>query len=145
MFIEKLLQLMAEKKASDIFMTVAAYQQLSEAIDCPLHVGVTEAGGLRSGTIKSAIGMGSLLWAGIYFMNATVTLLLLMNLPVTTFVATKTVACLAITWCGIFLTFTSSMRVLRAVGMVGKTPAAEPATAIATAAPAAAASAPAAA
>lgn len=69
----------------------------------------------------------SLLWAGIYFMNATVTLLLLMNLPVTTFVATKTVACLAITWCGIFLTFTSSMRVLRAVGVVGKQPAtAEP-------------------
>jgi intracellular septation protein A len=65
----------------------------------------------------------SLLWAGIYFMNATVTLLLLMNLPVTTFVATKTVACLAITWCGIFLTFTSSMRVLRAVGVVGKPPA----------------------
>ena len=52
-------------KASDIFMTVAAYQQLSEVIDCPLHVGVTEAGGLRSGTIKSAIGMGNLLWAGI--------------------------------------------------------------------------------
>ena len=52
-------------KASDLFMTVAAYQQLAEAIDCPLHVGVTEAGGLRSGTIKSAIGMGSLLWAGI--------------------------------------------------------------------------------
>jgi (E)-4-hydroxy-3-methylbut-2-enyl-diphosphate synthase len=52
-------------KASDVFMTVAAYQQLSEAIDCPLHVGVTEAGGTRSGTIKSSIGMGSLLWAGI--------------------------------------------------------------------------------
>ena len=52
-------------KASDIFMTVAAYQMLAEAIDCPLHVGVTEAGGLRSGTIKSSIGMGNLLWAGI--------------------------------------------------------------------------------
>ena len=52
-------------KASDVFMTVAAYQQLAEAIDCPLHVGVTEAGALRSGTVKSAIGMGSLLWAGI--------------------------------------------------------------------------------
>ena len=52
-------------KASDIFMTVAAYQQLAEAIDCPLHVGVTEAGALRTGTVKSAIGMGSLLWAGI--------------------------------------------------------------------------------
>ena len=52
-------------KASDVFMTVAAYQQLSEVIDCPLHLGVTEAGALRSGTVKSAIGMGNLLWAGI--------------------------------------------------------------------------------
>ena len=52
-------------KASDVFMTVAAYQQLAEAIDCPLHLGVTEAGALRAGTVKSAIGMGSLLWAGI--------------------------------------------------------------------------------
>jgi (E)-4-hydroxy-3-methylbut-2-enyl-diphosphate synthase len=46
-------------------MTVAAYQLLADAVDCPLHLGVTEAGALRSGTIKSAIGMGSLLWAGI--------------------------------------------------------------------------------
>ena len=52
-------------KASDVFMTVAAYQMLADAVDCPLHLGVTEAGALRSGTIKSAIGMGSLLWAGI--------------------------------------------------------------------------------
>jgi (E)-4-hydroxy-3-methylbut-2-enyl-diphosphate synthase len=52
-------------KASDIFMTVAAYQQLSEVIDCPLHLGITEAGPQRSGTIKSAIGMGNMLWAGI--------------------------------------------------------------------------------
>ena len=52
-------------KASDLFLTVAAYQLLSEAIDCPLHLGVTEAGPLRAGTIKSSIGMGSLLWAGI--------------------------------------------------------------------------------
>lgn len=52
-------------KASDVFLTVAAYQALSEAIDCPLHLGVTEAGALRSGTVKSAVGMGSLLWAGI--------------------------------------------------------------------------------
>jgi (E)-4-hydroxy-3-methylbut-2-enyl-diphosphate synthase len=52
-------------KASDVFMTVAAYQQLAEVIDCPLHLGVTEAGALRSGTIKSSIGLGSLLWAGI--------------------------------------------------------------------------------
>jgi (E)-4-hydroxy-3-methylbut-2-enyl-diphosphate synthase len=52
-------------KASDVFLTVAAYQALSEVIDCPLHLGVTEAGPLRAGTIKSSIGMGSLLWAGI--------------------------------------------------------------------------------
>jgi len=52
-------------KASDLFLTVAAYQMLAEQTDAPLHLGVTEAGGLRSGTIKSAIGMGSLLWAGI--------------------------------------------------------------------------------
>ena len=52
-------------KASDIFMTVAAYQMLADAIDCPLHVGVTEAGGTRVGTVKSAIGMGNLLWSGI--------------------------------------------------------------------------------
>ena len=52
-------------KASDPFLTVAAYQLLADAIDCPLHLGVTEAGALRSGTVKSAIGMGSMLWAGI--------------------------------------------------------------------------------
>ena len=52
-------------KASDIFMTVAAYQQLAEQIDCPLHLGITEAGALRTGTVKSSIGMGALLWAGI--------------------------------------------------------------------------------
>lgn len=52
-------------KASDVFLTVAAYQMLAEAIDCPLHLGVTEAGPLRTGTIKSSIGLGSMLWAGI--------------------------------------------------------------------------------
>jgi len=52
-------------KASDVFLAVAAYHALAEAIDCPLHLGITEAGGLMSGTVKSAIGMGSLLWAGI--------------------------------------------------------------------------------
>ncbi|HEX9463130.1 MAG TPA: flavodoxin-dependent (E)-4-hydroxy-3-methylbut-2-enyl-diphosphate synthase [Alphaproteobacteria bacterium] len=52
-------------KASDVFLAVAAYQQLAEAGDFPLHIGITEAGGLRSGTIKSAIGLGSLMWAGI--------------------------------------------------------------------------------
>jgi (E)-4-hydroxy-3-methylbut-2-enyl-diphosphate synthase len=52
-------------KASDVFLAVAAYQSLAEACDYPLHLGITEAGGLRSGTIKSSIGMGALLWAGI--------------------------------------------------------------------------------
>ena len=52
-------------KASDVFLAVAAYQGLAEACDYPLHLGITEAGALRMGTIKSAIGLGSLLWAGI--------------------------------------------------------------------------------
>ncbi|WP_419826527.1 flavodoxin-dependent (E)-4-hydroxy-3-methylbut-2-enyl-diphosphate synthase [Sphingomonas sp.] len=52
-------------KASDLFLAVAAYQQLAEVVDCPLHLGITEAGGLIGGTVKSSIGMGSLLWFGI--------------------------------------------------------------------------------
>src|SRR5881398_2092328 len=52
-------------KASDVFLAVAAYQQLADQVDCPLHLGVTEAGGLIGGTVKSALGIGSLLWAGI--------------------------------------------------------------------------------
>ena len=52
-------------KASDVFMAAAAYQELAEVTDAPIHLGITEAGGLMSGTIKSAIGLGSLLWAGI--------------------------------------------------------------------------------
>src|SRR5579883_2876789 len=52
-------------KASDVFLAVAAYQQLAEACDYPLHLGITEAGGMMTGTTKSAIGMGSLLWDGI--------------------------------------------------------------------------------
>lgn len=52
-------------KASDVFLAVAAYQGLAEACDYPLHLGITEAGGLRAGTIKSSIGIGMLLWAGI--------------------------------------------------------------------------------
>jgi (E)-4-hydroxy-3-methylbut-2-enyl-diphosphate synthase len=52
-------------KASDPFLAVAAYQALSEAIDCPIHLGITEAGGMISGTVKSSIGMGMLLWSGI--------------------------------------------------------------------------------
>lgn len=52
-------------KASDVFLTVAAYQALAEATDAPLHLGVTEAGSARTGAVKSSIGMGNLLWAGI--------------------------------------------------------------------------------
>ncbi|QPM89411.1 flavodoxin-dependent (E)-4-hydroxy-3-methylbut-2-enyl-diphosphate synthase [Pseudooceanicola algae] len=52
-------------KASDVFMAAAAYQMLAEATDAPIHLGITEAGGLTSGTIKSAIGLGNLLWMGI--------------------------------------------------------------------------------
>jgi (E)-4-hydroxy-3-methylbut-2-enyl-diphosphate synthase len=52
-------------KASDMFLTVAAYQGLAEATDAPLHLGITEAGGTRTGTVKSSIGMGNLLWMGI--------------------------------------------------------------------------------
>ncbi len=52
-------------KASDVFMAVAAYQQLAEVCDHPLHIGITEAGTKRAGTVKSAIGLGSLIWAGV--------------------------------------------------------------------------------
>ena len=52
-------------KASDVFMAAAAYQQLADATDAPIHLGITEAGGFVSGTIKSAIGLGNLLWMGI--------------------------------------------------------------------------------
>ncbi len=52
-------------KASDVFLAVAAYQGLAEACDYPLHIGVTEAGGLTAGTVKSSVGLGILLWSGI--------------------------------------------------------------------------------
>jgi (E)-4-hydroxy-3-methylbut-2-enyl-diphosphate synthase len=52
-------------KASDVFLAVAAYNGLAEACDYPLHLGITEAGGLIGGTVKSAIGIGNMLWAGI--------------------------------------------------------------------------------
>jgi (E)-4-hydroxy-3-methylbut-2-enyl-diphosphate synthase len=52
-------------KASDVFLAAAAYQALADATDAPLHLGITEAGGLMTGTIKSAIGLGNLLWMGI--------------------------------------------------------------------------------
>ena len=52
-------------KASDVFLAVAAYQGLAEACDYPLHIGITEAGGLTTGTVKSSVGLGMLLWSGI--------------------------------------------------------------------------------
>lgn len=52
-------------KASDVFMAVAAYRQIATQIDQPLHLGITEAGGLRGGTVKSAVGLGLLLMDGI--------------------------------------------------------------------------------
>ena len=52
-------------KASEIFMAQAAYRDLAKRIEQPLHLGITEAGGLRSGTVKSAIGLGALLLDGI--------------------------------------------------------------------------------
>ncbi len=52
-------------KASDVFLAVAAYQGLAEVCDYPLHIGVTEAGGLTTGTVKSSVGLGMLLWSGI--------------------------------------------------------------------------------
>src|SRR4051812_15425257 len=52
-------------KASDVFLAVAAYQGLAEACDYPLHLGITEAGALRMGTVKSSVGLGMLLWSGI--------------------------------------------------------------------------------
>ena len=52
-------------KASDVFLAAAAYQAMAEATDAPIHLGITEAGGLRTGTVKSAVGLGMLLWMGI--------------------------------------------------------------------------------
>ena len=52
-------------KASDTMLAIASYKQLAEICDYPLHIGITEAGGLRSGTIKSSVGLGNLLFSGI--------------------------------------------------------------------------------
>ncbi len=52
-------------KASEIFMTIAAYKKLATQIEQPLHLGITEAGGFRAGAVKSAIGLGMLLAEGI--------------------------------------------------------------------------------
>ena len=52
-------------KASDVFLAVEAYKKLADACDHPLHIGITEAGGRRTGTVKSSVGLGNLLWAGV--------------------------------------------------------------------------------
>ena len=52
-------------KASDVFLAVGAYRLLAKEIDQPLHLGITEAGGMRSGSVKSAVGLGMLLAEGI--------------------------------------------------------------------------------
>ena len=52
-------------KASNIFITFDAYEKLSNKLSYPLHIGITEAGSFVSGTVKSSIGLGSLLWKGI--------------------------------------------------------------------------------
>jgi len=52
-------------KASDVFLAVAAYTELAARTDYPLHLGITEAGGLIGGTVKSSIGLGMLLWSGV--------------------------------------------------------------------------------
>lgn len=52
-------------KASDVFLSAAAYHGIAEATDAPIHLGITEAGGFVSGSVRSAIGLGNLLWAGI--------------------------------------------------------------------------------
>ena len=52
-------------KASDVFLAAAAYQALADVTDAPIHIGITEAGGLMTGTVKSAVGLGTLLWSGI--------------------------------------------------------------------------------
>ena len=52
-------------KSSDVFLSIAAYRQLSKVCDYPLHIGITEAGSFIPGSIKSSIGLGSLLMDGI--------------------------------------------------------------------------------
>ena len=52
-------------KASEVFMAVEAYRKLAKQIEQPLHLGITEAGGIRGGTVKSAVGLGMLLMEGI--------------------------------------------------------------------------------
>ena len=62
---EDFFNLKVSVKSSDVFLTIQAYRQLSKVIDYPLHLGITEAGGYVSGSIKSSIGIGTLLLEGI--------------------------------------------------------------------------------
>ncbi len=62
---EDFFNLKVSVKSSDVFLTIQAYRQLSKAIDYPLHLGITEAGSYVSGSIKSSIGIGTLLLEGI--------------------------------------------------------------------------------
>tara|TARA_Y100000992_G_scaffold299299_1_gene265862 strand:- start:1391 stop:2488 length:1098 start_codon:yes stop_codon:yes gene_type:complete len=62
---ENFFNLKVSVKSSDVFLSIAAYRQLSEIINYPLHIGITEAGSFLPGTIKSSIGFGSLLLDGI--------------------------------------------------------------------------------
>ena len=62
---EDFFNLKVSVKSSDVFLTIKAYRQLSKVIDYPLHLGITEAGGYVSGSIKSSIGIGTLLLEGI--------------------------------------------------------------------------------
>ena len=61
----KMKKLKVSVKSSDVFLSIGAYRQLSERINYPLHIGITEAGSFLPGTIKSSIGFGSLLLNGI--------------------------------------------------------------------------------
>ena len=81
---------------------------------CPIPADVAEHADMRAHFRRL-----SFLWAGIYFANAAVTLLLLMNLPVSTFIAAHSFAGLAITWSGIALTTYWSRPVLRRFGLIG--------------------------
>ena len=62
---EDFFRLKVSVKSSDVFLSIKAYRQLSKATDYPLHIGITEAGGFITGSIKSSIGIGSLLLDGI--------------------------------------------------------------------------------
>lgn len=97
---------------------------------CPLPAGLSERP-----EIQHHFRNLSFLWAGVYFANASVTLLLLLNLPVTAFVATKTLTTLVITWSGIALTVSWSYRVARRTGLMrSKRPLPEPVADLALAA-----------